>query len=57
MSDAGDDVQVDAASAAQQEVEVVAEVPKGKMSVEDALQVRGSLPMWCVVWLTTNLTV
>jgi hypothetical protein len=36
MSDAGDDVQVDAT--AQQEV--VAEAPKGKMSVEEALQVR-----------------
>ena len=35
MSDAGDEIQVDAT----QEVEV-AEAPKGKMSVEDALQVR-----------------
>jgi small subunit ribosomal protein S12e len=43
MSDAGDDVQVDAAP----EVEVAAETaPKGKLSVEDALQVRlpSSLP-------------
>ncbi|KAJ3488518.1 hypothetical protein NLI96_g2787 [Meripilus lineatus] len=36
MSDAGDDIQVDAPAA---EVEVAAEAPKGKMSVEDALQV------------------
>jgi small subunit ribosomal protein S12e len=35
MSDAGDEVQVDAP-----EVEVAAEAPKGKLSVEDALQVR-----------------
>jgi small subunit ribosomal protein S12e len=36
MSDAGDEVQVDAAP----EVEVAAEAaPKGKLSVEDALQV------------------
>ena len=40
MSDAGDDVQADAT--AQQEV--VAEPPKGKMSVEDALQVGRSHP-------------
>ena len=33
MSDAGDDIQVDAA------VEVTTEAPKGKLSVEDALQV------------------
>ena len=39
MSDAGDDIQVDAPV----EVEAVAtEAPKGKMSVEDALQVRSS---------------
>lgn len=37
MSDAGDEIQVDAPAA---EVEVAAEAPKGKMSVEDALQVR-----------------
>lgn len=36
MSDAGDDIVVDAAP----EVEVAAEAPKGKLSVEDALQVR-----------------
>ena len=36
MSDAGDEIQVDAPAA---EVEVT-EAPKGKMSVEDALQVR-----------------
>lgn len=36
MSDAGDEVQVDAPAA---EVEV-SEAPKGKLSVEDALQVR-----------------
>jgi small subunit ribosomal protein S12e len=36
MSDAGDEIQVDAPPA---EVEVSAEAPKGKMSVEDALQV------------------
>ena len=35
MSDAGDDIQVEAA-----EVEVTTEAPKGKLSVEDALQVR-----------------
>ncbi|KAF9226932.1 L30e-like protein, partial [Gyrodon lividus] len=35
MSDAGDEIQVDAAAA---EVEVSAEAPKGKMTVEDALQ-------------------
>ena len=33
MSDAGDDIQVDAP------VEVTTEAPKGKLSVEDALQV------------------
>ena len=37
MSDAGDEIQVDAPAA---EVEVSTEAPKGKMSVEDALQVR-----------------
>ena len=37
MSDAGDEVQVDAP-----EVEVTAEAPKGKLSVEDALQVRNA---------------
>jgi hypothetical protein len=36
MSDAGDDIPVDAPA----EVEVAAEAPKGKLSVEDALQVR-----------------
>ncbi|KAG6917563.1 40S ribosomal protein S12 [Tephrocybe rancida] len=35
MSDAGDDIPVDAPAA---EVEVAAEAPKGKLSVEDALQ-------------------
>ena len=34
MSDTGDEVQVDAP-----EVEVTTEAPKGKLSVEDALQV------------------
>ena len=37
MSDAGDEIQVDAPAA---EVEVSTEAPKGKLSVEDALQVR-----------------
>ena len=37
MSDAGDDIPVETA-----EVEVTTEAPKGKLSVEDALQVRGS---------------
>lgn len=36
MSDAGDEIQLDAPPA---EVEVSAEAPKGKLSVEDALQV------------------
>ena len=40
MSDAGDEIQVDAPAA---EVEVSTEAPKGKLSVEDALQVRISL--------------
>ncbi len=41
MSDAGDDIQVEAAA----EVEVAAEAPKGKLSVEDALKVRvGEIP-------------
>lgn len=39
MSDAGDEIQVDA-PAADVEVEVSTEAPKGKLSVEDALQVR-----------------
>jgi small subunit ribosomal protein S12e len=34
MSDAGDEIQVEAP-----EVEVTAEAPKGKLSVEEALQV------------------
>ena len=38
MSDASDEIQVDAPA----EVEAPAEAPKGKLSVEDALQVRGS---------------
>ena len=38
MSDAGDEIQVDAP-----EVEVTAEAPKGKLSVEDALQVSSIL--------------
>ena len=42
MSDAGDDIPVD--SEAPAVVEVAAEAPKGKLSVEDALQV-GSLSM------------
>ena len=37
MSDASDEIQVDAPA----EVEAPAEAPKGKLSVEDALQVRG----------------
>ena len=36
MSDAGDDIPVEVTN----EVEVTAEAPKGKLSVEDALQVR-----------------
>lgn len=35
MSDAGDDIQIDAPA----EVEVTTDAPKGKMTVEDALQV------------------
>jgi small subunit ribosomal protein S12e len=35
MSDAGDEIKVDAVET----VEVAAEAPKGKLSVEDALQV------------------
>jgi hypothetical protein len=38
MSDAGDDIQVDNAP----EAEVAVEAPKGKLSIEDALQVCGS---------------
>ena len=50
MSDAGDEIQVDAPA----EVETVAQdAPKGKMSVEDALQVKiYSLPscrMYCIL--------
>ena len=37
MSDASDEIQVDAPA----EVEAPTEAPKGKLSVEDALQVRG----------------
>lgn len=37
MSDAGDDIQVDAPAA---EVEVTTEAPKGKLSLQEALQVR-----------------
>jgi small subunit ribosomal protein S12e len=37
MSDAGDDIAIDAPV---EEVEVPQEAPKGKLSVEDALQVR-----------------
>ena len=37
MSDAGDEIQVDAPAA---EVEVSTDAPKGKLSVEEALQVR-----------------
>ena len=45
MSDAGDEIQVDAP-----EVEVSQEAPKGKMSVEDALKVtRESLDAVCEV--------
>ena len=36
MSDAGDDIPVEVAA----EVEVTTEAPKGKLSVEEALQVR-----------------
>lgn len=36
MSDAGDDIHIEEAPVA---VEVAAEAPKGKLSVEDALQV------------------
>lgn len=37
MSEAGDDIPVETAAA---EVEVTTEAPKGKLSVEEALQVR-----------------
>ena len=42
MSDAGDEINVDAPV----EVEVTTEAPKGKMSVEDALQVGFACPSW-----------
>jgi small subunit ribosomal protein S12e len=38
MSDAGDEIKVDEAPVA--EVEAATEAPKGKLSVEDALQAR-----------------
>ena len=41
MSDAGDEIQVDAPA----EVEVSTDAPKGKLSVEDALQVRYCLAL------------
>jgi small subunit ribosomal protein S12e len=41
MSDAGDDIVVDAPV---EEVEVPQEAPKGKLSVEEALQVRRPTP-------------
>jgi small subunit ribosomal protein S12e len=42
MSDAGDDIQVDAPAV---EAEVTTDtVPKGKLSVEEALQVRADTP-------------
>ena len=53
MSDAGDDVQADAAV----QQEVVAEPPKGKMSVEDALQVRPSHPPPCCPCVADDLVV
>lgn len=42
MSDAGDDNDIKVEEEAP-EVEVTAEAPKGKMSVEDALQVRNRI--------------
>jgi len=53
MSDAGDDVQTDAAV----QQEVVAEPPKGKMSVEDALQVRRSHPPPCCPYVADDLLI
>jgi len=44
MSDAGDEIQVEAPVA---EVEA-AEAPKGKLSVEDALQVRYTCWSYCI---------
>lgn len=44
MSDAGDEIQVDDAPV--EEVEVAQEAPKGKLSVEDALQVRPFQSIW-----------
>lgn len=38
MSDAGDDIEIEAPAVA--EVEVATEAPKGKLTVEEALQVR-----------------
>lgn len=38
MSDAGDEIKVDEAPVA--EIDATTEAPKGKLSVEDALQVR-----------------
>lgn len=40
MSDAGDEIPVEAEA----EVEVTTEAPKGKLSIEDALQVCFSIP-------------
>ena len=58
MSDAGDEIQVDAPAA---EVEVAAEAPKGKMSVEEALQVRFLAPLLLhgtsftrIIWLSAS---
>lgn len=51
MSDAGDEIQVDAPAA---EVEVSGEAPKGKMSVEEALQVC-SLPLSIYTYRPSSL--
>lgn len=52
MSDAGDEIQVDAPAA---EVEV-SEAPKGKMSVEDALQVCAATSLAGDQTLTNHFT-
>ena len=44
MSDAGDEIKVEET---QEETTVAADAPKGKMSVEDALQVGGILTSTC----------
>lgn len=42
MSDAGDDIPVDAAPEVEVTAEVATEAPKGKLTVEEALQVRSA---------------